>query len=487
MSATTVDRLRERMPELDLNDSGVDLDDSGERDVLGVARPRRVEDIAALVRWARDARVPLHTSSSRAPHHSSRSAGGPGGGIAVDVSEMRAVRRVDRRNRVALFEAGVTFEELVPALEAAGLRAATPLCPRPGKSVLAAYLEREPTIMPKYQWDHSDPLLCLELVFGTGDIFRTGSAAGPGTIEQQWSAGDAQKSPMGPGYADWMRLVQGAQGTIGIATWCSAKAEILPERESVIVAGAATLSPLVAATYKLLRRGAVDVCLLLDARAFTDLVGDARARQFQGARPQPAAWNLIVTVSGLQTLAQRRHDLHKRWVEDELKEAGAHRCDPPPGGAQALLATLRRPSVGTHWRDRRAGSSESVFFQTTLDRVSRFCELFGELAQSAGVESERIGTYVQPQLGGRTAHVEFVLACAPGEREQTARVAAQVAEPLAAEGAFFSRPYGAWAGVAFARSPASARLLGKVKSIFDPDGILAPGRMGIGGERNGQC
>jgi len=484
MSATAVDRLRERMPELDLDDSGVDLDDSGDHYVLGVARPHRVEEIAAIVRWARDDGVPLRATSSRPPHHSSH---GAGNAIAVDVSRMRAVRRVDRRNRVALFEAGVTFEELVPALEAEGLRAAMPLCPRPGKSVLAAYLEREPTIMPKYQWDHSDPLLCLELVFGTGDIFRTGSAAGPGTIDEQWSAGNAQKSPMGPGHADWMRLVQGAQGEMAIATWCSAKAEILPVRESVIVAGAATLEPLVKATYKLLRRGAVDVCFLLDARAFADLVGgDAQARQFQGARRQPAAWNLILTVSGLETLAERRHDLHTRWVQADLKEAGAHRCDPPPESAEALLATLRRPSVGTHWRDRRMGSCESVFFQSTLDRAPRFCELFGELAVSAGIEPERIGAYVQPQLGGRTAHIELILACAPGEQEQTARFVAEVAEPLAAEGAFFSRPYGAWAQVAFARSPASARLLGKVKSIFDPDGILAPGRLGIGGEQDGR-
>ncbi len=486
MSATTVDRLRERMPELDLNDCRVDLDDPGEHDVLGVARPRRVEEVAALVRWARDARVPLRASSSRPPHHSSHRATGTGEEIVVDISQMRAVRRVDRRNRVALFEAGVTFEELVPALKARGLRAAMPLCPRPGKSVLAAYLEREPTIMPKYQWDHSDPLLCLELVFGTGDIFRTGSAAGPGTIDEQWSAGNAQKSPMGPGHADWMRLVQGAQGEMAIATWCSAKTEILPVRESAIVAEAATLEPLVKATYKLLRRGAVDVCLLLDARAFADLVGDAQARQFEGAQRQTSAWKLIVTVSGLETLAERRHDLHKRWVQAELKAAGAHRCDPPLPAMQALLATLGQPSAGTPWRDRRAGSSESVFFQSTLDRAPRFHELFRELAVSAGVEPERIGTYVQPQLGGRTAHIEFVLACTPGEQEQTARFAAQVAEPLAAEGAFFSRPYGAWAQVAFARSPASARLLGKVKSIFDPDGILAPGRLGIGGERNGQ-
>jgi FAD/FMN-containing dehydrogenase len=400
----------------------------------------------------------------------------------LDLSAMCALRRVDRRNRVALFEAGLTFEQLSPALEAVDMRATMPLCPRPGKSVLASYLEREPTIMPRYQWDLADPLLCLEVVFGTGDVFRTGSAAGPGTLDEQWAAGDAQKSPMGPGQADWMRLVQGAQGAIAIATWCSAKAEILPRRESLLLAGAATPEPLVDATYRLLRRGAVDVCFLVDGRALADLLGESEERRAEAER-QAAPWNLVITVSGLDILADRRHDLRRRWVEAELRAVGACRSDPPIGTPDTLLAKLRRPSAGTHWRDRRVGRSRSVFFQTTLDRAPRFCATFRRLSVDAGIPAERIGTYLQPQLGGRVCHVEFVLACTPAQEELTDRFTAAVAGPLSAEGAFFSRPHGRWAGVAFAASPESARLFGKVKSIFDPDGILAPGKLAIGGAR----
>ena len=68
--------------------------------------------------------------------------------------------RVDRARRVAMVEPGVTFGELIPAVEKEGLRLNMPLLPRKSKSVVGSMLEREPVIMPKYQWDISDPLAC---------------------------------------------------------------------------------------------------------------------------------------------------------------------------------------------------------------------------------------------------------------------------------------------------------------------------------------
>ncbi len=70
-------------------------------------------------------------------------------------------------------------------------------------------------MIPKYHWDTTDPMLCTEIVFGTGDIFRTGSAAGPGSLKEQWAHGGAQKNPMGPAQTDFARIVQGSQGPWG--------------------------------------------------------------------------------------------------------------------------------------------------------------------------------------------------------------------------------------------------------------------------------
>ena len=57
-----------------------------------------------------------------------------------------------------------------------------PLLPRATKIVVGSMLEREPVVMPKYQWDISDPLACLEVIFGSrrGLSDRAGGRAGHG-------------------------------------------------------------------------------------------------------------------------------------------------------------------------------------------------------------------------------------------------------------------------------------------------------------------
>ncbi len=98
-----------------------------------------------------------------------------------------------------MFEVGVTFEELNAEVEKQQLKAFRPFQPRASKSVIASYLEREPVTIPKYHWDIGDPMLTCEVVWGNGEVFRTGSAAGPGSLQKQWDCGLAQKNPEGPG------------------------------------------------------------------------------------------------------------------------------------------------------------------------------------------------------------------------------------------------------------------------------------------------
>jgi glycolate oxidase len=48
---------------------------------------------------------------------------------------------------------------------------------------------------------------------------------------------------------------------------------------------------------------------------------------------------------------------------------------------------------------------------------------------------------------------------------------------LEERGAFFSRPYGGWAGAAYRRARDTAEMQKKVKGIFDPNWILNPGKL----------
>lgn len=132
---------------------------NGTRGVLpaAVAFCETSDDVVGLTKWARENGRKLLPVSSEPPHERALVQGE--GYIVCDLSRMKKIVRADRRNRVALVEAGVTFDELDAALEKVGLRAMTPLAPRKGKSVVACYLDRNPTLVPRAQWDLSDPPL----------------------------------------------------------------------------------------------------------------------------------------------------------------------------------------------------------------------------------------------------------------------------------------------------------------------------------------
>ena len=149
-----------------------------------VVKPGNAGEVQAILYWANKTLRPLVPVSSGPPHFRGDTVPGIGGSIIVDLSRMKRVIRVDRRNRVAMVESGVTFGELIPELESKGLSAYMPLAPRKEKSVVGSILEREPITAPRYHWDSQDPLLTAEVIFGSGDEFKTGSAAGPSLEEQ---------------------------------------------------------------------------------------------------------------------------------------------------------------------------------------------------------------------------------------------------------------------------------------------------------------
>ena len=175
------------------------------------AFPGAKEDVQEIVKLACETKTPLVPVSSGLPHFHGGSTPVKGG-ITVDFSRMNKIRKIDGVSRYAWLEPGVTFGELMPELKKQGLKLVAPLLPRANKSVVASRLEREPVIIPKYQYDFIDPLLTLEVIYGTGEEFRTGSASGPGTLETL----KADKvNPWGPGAVDYFRFISGAAGHYG--------------------------------------------------------------------------------------------------------------------------------------------------------------------------------------------------------------------------------------------------------------------------------
>jgi hypothetical protein len=458
-------------------------DDSG---LLGeqpraVLRPRTVPALVKLVRLAPALGLRLQPVSSTGEHHRGDTLCEADTAI-VDLSAFDEVVRVDRRNRVALFEAGVSFDRLTLALREQGLRPMLPLCPRPGKSALAAYLEREPTIMPRFQWDLSDPLLCVEAVFGNGELFRTGAAAGPGTLEEQWATGNAQKTPMGPGHSDVARLLQGAQGNLGIVTWCTAKAEPIPQGETLYRLSSADLGKLTSLSQVLLRRNLPDICFMVDSAALAALQG----RSIDGADRQ---WHLIFSLSAPSLLGREKLDWMQEEVASYCNERGlSSQLQGFAAQHEDLHRRLLDPAAGAGegwWKKAGLPATRELFFQTTLDHCQRFLPLLHQRLAAIGW-LQRPLIYIQPQLGGRCCHMEFVFPHDPARRS-TARVNALITElacELKVEGAFFSRPYGPLVDIARAGLSTTA-LTDRLTEVFDPAGVMSGSRWAVCRHRAG--
>jgi hypothetical protein len=447
---------------------------------LCVVKPENTSDIQKIVSLANKTLTPLVPVSSGPPHFRGDTVPSTGGAVIVDLSKMKKIINVDRARRVAMVEPGVTFGELIPALEKEGIRLNMPLLPRKTKTVVGSLLEREPVIMPKYQWDISDPLACVEVIFGSGDEFRTGQAAGPGTIKEQWAVGGVQKAPYGPGVASWHRLLQGAQGTMGIVTWVSMRCELLPSLEEPFVVGSSEVAKLLELASWLIRLRMVNECFILNNTNLAAIFA-RKPRDYQNLKDTLPAWNLFYTVAGYEYFPEERISSYIKDITDITKRLGVEALKATGGiSANEILKTVQQPSGEPYWKLRHKGACQDVLFLTINDKLEGQIGAMNEVAEKAGYPVSDMGIYIQPIVQGTGCHCEFSLFYNPENSSEVNRVkelSNSAVKALIAKSAFFSRPYGETARMILNRDAATISVLTKLKKIFDPNNIMNPGKV----------
>jgi hypothetical protein len=337
--------------------------------------------------------------------------------------------------------------------------------------------------MPGVHFDSTDPMLCVEIIFGTGDRMRTGEAAGPDTLKEQWEIGKAQISPFGPTQMDPQRLVSGAQGSIGIVTWMSLKCRFLSKLSRAFFVPSTTLEPLIELSYRLTQirftgnifilNGLNLACLL---RRTPGEIGDLSDKL-----PQ---WVMFVSCEGYGPLPEQKI----QYLEDDLNDlrdmAGSYdlKINTTVAGVNSedLASLLAMPSPEPYWKLRLKGCFDEVFFLTTQGKTPEFAKIMAEIAQQQGYPARNIGVYIQPVVQGTSCHCEFDFYYDPAnqaESKKTQEVVSDVADKMEARGAFFSRPYPEWIDVAYRHSSDTVDMQKKIKDIFDPNWILNPGKL----------
>jgi FAD/FMN-containing dehydrogenase len=445
-----------------------------------VARPGKESEVQALVKWANATGTPLVPVSSGAPHFYGDTVPTATEAVIVDLSRMKAIKRIDRRNRIAVIEPGVTFSELAPALAKEGLRIPRPLLPRANKSVVASLLERQPTTIPRLNFSLPEPLRTCGVVWGSGELAFTGEAGlGPPSLEDQWRTGLAQVDPRGPIATDLMRLVTGAQGSMGIVVWASIKLELVPSVRSYFFVPHDDISGLIDLVYKLTKIRLGDETMLLN-----------RAKLAALLEPQPAAcaklrealpeWVALVGLAGTALFPEERLKVQEKEFRSAVQQFGLTLCSGFPGVGRADVARLVDGDAGERPRTvAQKGATQDIFFLTTLDKAPRFIETVQSVAAEYDYPISDIGIYVQPQHQGVSHHVESNIPYDPNDASEVAKVKniyLDASTALVDQGAYFSRPYGYWSELVYQRDATSTELLRTVKHILDPTNIMNPGK-----------
>ena len=446
-----------------------------------VARPGSEDEVQALVAWANQTGTPLVPVSSGAPHFYGDTVPSVPGAVMVDLSRMDKIIKVDSRNRIAVIEPGVTYGQLQPVLAKEGLAIVPPLYPRANKSVVASLLERQPTLIPRYNYALPEPLRNMGVVWGDGQKFSTGESGNSVLdIDVQWDAGRRLVDPKGPAQTDFFRLLTGAQGTLGIVTWASVRVQLLPDPKKTLFVTADKLDDLVDLSYRLTRLRVGDELLILNAAYLAALLATdgSEAAVLREALP---AWTLVIGIGGRALRAGRRVAVAEQDIAAEVAARGLRLQPALPGVATSRVeAVLGGVAADPHWKLRAKGGAADVFFHTTLDKAPGFLATMLDAAVAHKYPVADVGAYLQPQHQGVAYHMEFSLPYAPEDKVDAAKARALYSDAssrLIAEGAYFSRPYGEWADAVYNRDAASRDTLRAVKKILDPNNILNPSKL----------
>ena len=446
-----------------------------------LAKPANNEEVQAIVQWANKRATPLVPVSSGPPHYRGDTVPSLPGAVIVDLVRMKEIITIDRRNKLAIVEPGVTWAELIPELTKKGLTISMPLLPRRSKSVIGSLLEREPNTIPKYNWTLLEPLRCCNVIWGNGEEMWTGEAGDQkGSLEDRWGQFLYQVNPMGPHQTDFYRLLSAAQGTMGIVTRASVKCELKPQIHKLFFVQSEKLNDLIEFSYKVLRARYGHELFILNSFNFASIIGDENVHIAKN-RDHLTRWILIIGVAGFDILPRERIAFQEKDISDMARQCGQRLTAEIPGHeGTPMLEILNGPLNDPYWKSRYKGAHHDIFFVTTLDRTVDFVNSFSVFSQENGFSTADMGIYIQPLMQGVACHCEFVLPFAPENSRETSIVKKLVADgsqALMNQGAFFSRPYGTWANMVYSKDAQTTEVLKKVKSIFDPNHVMNPGKL----------
>jgi FAD/FMN-containing dehydrogenase len=435
----------------------------------GVVYPANKEEVQGIVQYANK------NSEAVTPRSSSVSFYGAGipsqGGIIMDLSRMNKIIELDAKNRLVKVEPGVTWAQVMEELPKEGMMVCNPLLPHADKSVVTSTMEREPILMPKSEFN--EVFLNAELILGNGELFYTGS-------RMAWGhTGQGNPELFIPSNRLWM----GSQGTLGIVTQATLKAEWAPVMSKMFFVACDKIEDVVQPLYKIERPNLGCECFVLNNFNLAAIIADDND-EFNDLRDTLPPWTIIFCsgagdrypeekIAYEEEALKRIGDEYNFWVENTVSSV--------PVLGKKILKVLRKPwPKDVYWKLGYKGACHEIFFYTTLDRAPEFTKAIHGVAAKYGYPTRDIGMYIQPVERARIAFLQYGIPCDPNDAREVERVRQiymEASELVISMSGLISTPYGPWADMVYKRAATYSKMLKIAKSTYDPNNILNPGKL----------